>query len=271
MILFLLSLAFTYNATYDFQGREYQIRQTKVGAPLIAMFHGCNQNADDFYTLTNSANRNSKANIVFVEQNLFWHPIRCWNWFYDYNQIETYTSESDTVMKKLLELKKQLKASSLHVVGFSSGAGLATNISLAYARHINTALIHSGPGFGITRDSNEANHLLETGKTDKDILRPIPFDRGALTRVLLVHGTKDKRVHPNNQKILIDQFRHFLGIEKAIDVNLTKQTLQQHSKRISIWRLPMAHEWAGGNPSSEYAAPEMDDVLKYYYSSVVGI
>lgn len=270
MLWLLLHLAFGYDTTYDFQGREYRIYSTKTKAPLIVHFHGCNQNTDDFYQLTKSANIKPAANIMFVEQNLFWHSIRCWNWFYTYNQTVFDGSESDVVLQKILAIKQELNASSLHLVGFSSGAGLVTNLAFAYADKIDSAFIHSGPAFGIANSSLSALDLMKTGNTKKNIYHYIPNGKKSLSRVFLVQGTADQVVHPNNQKLLVEQFRYFFNIQSSM-TNMTKQILKSKKYQIHVWQLPIAHEWAGGNANGRYSAPDTEDALGYYYSSVVGI
>ncbi len=267
----LLQIAFSFTTTYDIQGHSYQIYQTHKNSPLIVFFHGCNQNADDFYRLTNGTNRSVKATIVYVNQNPFFNSANCWNWFYDYNQTVNSGSELDAIYQKIVYLKKLYQASSVHIAGFSSGAGMAISLALNYSKVFNSALIHSGPAFGLAKTSSQAKILIETGTLDVDKLEPITQSNKNLKTVVLVQGKNDIRLHPNNQTILAEQVSFFLGVNAKLDYRKRQQEFTNGKNNLIVFRLPIAHQWAGGNPDSNYSAPSEIDILNYYYSSIVGI
>ncbi|MCB0347899.1 MAG: hypothetical protein KDD37_03645 [Bdellovibrionales bacterium] len=268
---FFVQIAFSFTTTYDMQGHSYQTYQVHKNTPLVVLFHGCRQNADDFYTLTNGSDRQINATIVYANQNPLFNVYNCWNWFYSYNQAAFIGSELDTINHKILSFKKQYSATSVHLVGFSSGAGIVSNLVFTYPKTFKSALIHSGPAFGLAKTGSQAITLLKKGDLGTDALAPITPIQTTAKTIVLVQGKKDKVVNPNNQNILVQQFSYFLKIPVYPDQRKRFQEFSSQQNRIIIWRLPTAHEWSGGNPSSEYSAPNEIDILDNYYSSVVGI
>lgn len=271
MFLALLQIAFSFTTTYDLQGHGYQIYQTHNKNPLIVLLHGCNQDATSFYKLTKGRERSVKATIIYINQNPLFNSANCWNWFYDYNQRVISGTELDIIYQKILYLKKLYNSTTVHIVGFSSGAGMASSLAFNYSKTFNSALIHSGPGFGLAKSSSQAETLIKTGTLNVDHLKAISQTNKNLHSVVLVQGRSDIRLHPNNQHILAEQFSFFLNIDTQLDQRKRLQEFTNGKNSLIVIRLPIAHQWAGGDIDSNYSAPDEMDILDYYYSSVVGI
>ena len=225
-------------------------RQASARA-LVVMLHGCTQSADDMArgTRMNAAAAASGFLVLYAEQTVAAHPLKCWNW-YTASQYARDSGEAALLAGLIDSVTRAEGVDARHValVGMSAGAVMAANLVAAYPERYSALAMHSGlPALSAT-DAVGAMGAMKNGAAGGDSLglralavmgaraRPIP--------VIVLHGAADKLVAPINLEAVRRQWTI---------VNRGIQPVEEHLLE------GVGHAWSGGSDKGSYTAPNGPD------------
>lgn len=167
---------------------------------MLVLLHGCQQGADDFATTTrmNEAAEAAGVVVLYPEQPVTAHPLRCWNWY-------TLQDPSDELgdaalvaaMTRALAFEHRIDPARIYVAGMSAGGALAAVLARDYPQLFAAFGVHSGMPAGVAHDVDSAIRLMQKGPTsDERGARHV--NAGNAVASIVFHGDDDVMVHPSN-------------------------------------------------------------------------
>jgi len=218
---------------------------------LVVMLHGCTQSADDMArgTRMNAAAAVSGFLVLYPEQTVAAHPLKCWNW-YTPSQYARNSGEAALLAGMIDSVARAEGVDVQHValVGMSAGAAMAANLVTAYPERYSALAMHSGLPALSAIDPAGAVRAMKDSAAGGDSLglralavmggraRPIP--------VIVLHGAADKVVSPANLEAVRRQW---------MIVNRGTQPVEEHLLA------GVGHAWSGGSDKGTYTAPDGPD------------
>jgi poly(hydroxyalkanoate) depolymerase family esterase len=227
--------------------------------------------------------------VLFPDQSRESNSWKCWNWF-----LPGHTKRGRGEVGWLAEMIRRVKRNhnvnpdQIYAAGFSSGAAMVPNLSVAYPDLIAAGAIHSGFQYRAATGVKDALSVRSSGGPDPrkqgnrafeamgNRARPIP--------TIVLHGTDDSVVAPINGRQAAQQavrtITRTLEYQSRSDDPPTIErfpTVQRGSQgrysfkrkeyRLSDGRLGvvhysignMGHAWAGGQRNESYVAPGAPD------------
>jgi poly(hydroxyalkanoate) depolymerase family esterase len=198
-------------------------RESIAGLPLVVMLHGCDQTATQFAAGTRMNHLAEKKGfaVLYPQQSLRSHSLRCWPWFEKSNQhgggdVQLITGAIDKVAQQYA-----IDPTRIYVAGLSAGAAMAHIVALTHPHRIAAVGLHSGPVFGAGHTRMGAYAVMQGGsiKASGSAIEEVSRKFGGLPRMpaILMHGEADHVVRPINQMQLVQQFKilNRLGPEHA--------------------------------------------------------
>lgn len=198
-------------------------RESIAGLPLVVMLHGCDQTATQFAAGTRMNHLAEKKGfaVLYPQQSLRSHSLRCWPWFDKSNQhgggdVQLIAGAIDKVAQQYA-----IDTTRIYVAGLSAGAAMAHIVALTHSHRIAAVGLHSGPVFGAGHTRMGAYAVMQGGsiKASGTAIEEAAKKLGGLPRMpaILVHGVADHVVRPINQMQLVQQFKilNRLGPEHA--------------------------------------------------------
>jgi poly(hydroxyalkanoate) depolymerase family esterase len=182
-------------------------RRSRRRAPLLVMLHGCSQNAEEFAagTRMNEAAESSGALVLYPEQSLSVHPLRCWTW---YALQDPSNSEGDAAviaaMTREVMRDHDIDPARVYVAGMSAGGAMAAVLVRDYPRLYAALGVHSGAPAGLAHDVYSGMRLMSGGP----IPRTEDEDSGSSDALphtvasIVFHGDADAMVHPSNAEAI---------------------------------------------------------------------
>ncbi|MBX2986280.1 MAG: PHB depolymerase family esterase [Bdellovibrionaceae bacterium] len=177
-------------------------------AKLVVVLHGCLQSAEAMALGTGWNQLADAGNIVvlYLQVPAGSNPLNCWSWFLPENQRPD-SGQLRGIHEEVNSLKEslRLKNPDTFVVGLSSGAVTAAGLLACFPDDFTAGALHSGASYGLARTLEEAEKVLKEGPstaTSRGPCRPERFT-GSL---MVVHGSLDTVVHPQNAWRLIADF-----------------------------------------------------------------
>jgi poly(hydroxyalkanoate) depolymerase family esterase len=217
--------------------------------PLVVLLHGCNQSPNQLLSITGFQKYADSLGfyLLMPEQKIINNPSKCFNWFYekDISHQEEGESRSIVAMIDYAEGNYPIDIYSVHVVGLSAGAAMANALLIHYPNVFNSGAVIAGGPTGQAKNPIEAVKVLN-GKISKSVseyaseckhckgIRRFP-------KVMLVHGTTDIVVDPNNLREVTKQWKGILL--KDIDDSITNHRyLENEQLNVSIYMDSLGHE-----------------------------
>ena len=230
---------------------------------MVVVLHGCTQSADDMArgTRMNAAAVESGFLVLYPEQTVAAHPLKCWNW-YTASQYARNSGEAALLAGMIDSVAQAEGVEARHValVGMSAGAAMAANLVTAYPERYSALAMHSGLPALSAIDAAGAVGAMKNGAAGGDSLglralavmggraRPIP--------VIVLHGAADKVVSPVNLEAVRRQW---------MIVNRGKQPVEEHLID------GVGHAWSGGSDQGSYTAPDGPDATRLIVAFLVRV
>jgi poly(hydroxyalkanoate) depolymerase family esterase len=270
--------------------------------PVIIALHGCTQTSEEFYLSTriNSWAQKYQYAVIYPEQNSFYNPQKCWNWFMPNNQWRNL-GELELVMGMLKYSidKYSLNKNKVYVMGFSAGAAITSALVNCYQDRIQGAAIHSGVMYKASSSVINAVNVLNNGSPHSPTLTAeIGFKcsggkiRATPLPIIVFQGKEDKLVNQGHLHTITQQF---LSLNDYFDNGDLDQSLilKRESKKLfpnkkysfeqTKWTskgMPVVtsylidelnHSWSGGDSQYEYndaKGPDATELIFEFFNEI---
>ena len=214
---------------------------------MVVMLHGCTQSADDMArgTRMNAAAAELGFLVLYPEQTVAAHPLKCWNW-YAPAQYARGGGEASLLAGLIDSIARAqgVDTGRIALVGMSAGAAMAANMVAAYPERYSALAMHSGLPALSAIDAASALDAMKNGVTGGDSLGVrVIAAMGARARaipVIALHGDADSVVAPANLEAVRRQWSN---------VNRGAQPVEAHLF------MGMGHVWSGGSARGSYTSP----------------
>jgi poly(hydroxyalkanoate) depolymerase family esterase len=209
--------------------------------------------------------------VLWPEQSLAAHELRCWNWFRSEHQRR---DEGEPAM--LASLIREQRAERVFLAGISAGAAMTAILAVTYPELFDAVAMHSGVAYGAARNVAEGLAVMRSGALDVSALAKLAHEtmgpRAKPMPALVLHGGKDAALNPRNGTNLARQFALANAIVLGKDTPQTAERLHREDGRydahvvtyegveVEEWRIPrLGHAWSGGDPAATYTDPNGPD------------
>ena len=250
--------------------------------PLVVMLHGCTQSPDDFALGTgmNALAEDQKCVIAYPEQPVSANGLKCWNWFKSSDQQRDQGEPAIIAgITRELIATHGLDANRVYVAGLSAGGAMAVIMGRTYPDLYAAVGVHSGIPYAVAHDAPSAFAAMK-GTASQPARRTATLPQ--LIPTIVLHGDRDKTVHPSNGEKLADQFGFAAGPDNAEPAmqlgqtesarervrggrEYTRTLLRDDSGKVVVeyWLVHGAgHAWFGGNPAGSHTDPKGPDASK---------
>jgi poly(hydroxyalkanoate) depolymerase family esterase len=252
-------------------------------APLLVMLHGCSQGAEEFAagTRMNEAAESSGSLVLYPEQSLHAHALRCWNW---YGLQDRSNSGGDAAliaaMTREVMREHDIDPTRVYVAGMSAGGAMAGVLARDYPELYAALGVHSGAPAGLAHNVYSGMRLMSVGpppnaSSDEEI-------RHAVASIVF-HGDEDMLVHPSNGEAIFATPR--IAQDKPQNVESLRTTTDASEGRRGytrsvefgaggvtdreLWIVHGAgHAWAGGSESvrlNDSAGPDASREMMRFF------
>jgi poly(hydroxyalkanoate) depolymerase family esterase len=242
-------------------------RRSRRQAPLLVMLHGCSQGAEEFAagTRMNEAAESSGVLVLYPEQSLSAHAMRCWTWYALQDRSNT---EGDAAliaaMTREVMREHDIDPARVYVAGMSAGGAMAAVLARDYPRLYAALGVHSGAPAGLAHDVYSGMRLMSNGPPPRADNEAALLDEEIPHSVasIVFHGDEDAMVHPSNgeaihaaPRIAQDQP---LPVESLCATTHASEGRRAYTRSVEfgpggvpyreLWMVHGAgHAWAGGS------------------------
>jgi poly(hydroxyalkanoate) depolymerase family esterase len=243
--------------------------------PLIVMLHGCRQTPDDFAagTRMNELAEERQCFVLYPAQTESANHSKCWNWFRRADQIRDQGEPSIIAgMTREMFQRYPINRRKVYVAGLSAGGSMAAVMGVTYPELYAAIGIHSGLPCGSAHDLPSAIAAMR-GMPPWTLGRPTgSTPKSPAIATIVLHGDRDRTVHPRNSERVIAQSVGGPGASSA-DVSIERgqapgghsytRTIHHDSKgwvALEYWLVHGGgHAWFGGSPRGSYSDPQGPD------------
>ena len=248
--------------------------------PLVVMLHGCKQSADDFALGTgmNALAEKEQCFVVYPQQSKTANGSDCWNWFNSQDQRRGCGEPAIIAgLTRELVTKYGLDAHRVYVAGLSAGGAMAVVMGRTYPDLYAAVGVHSGLPYGAAHDVPSAFAAMKgSGPAGAGAHGP----RLQAMPTIVVHGDRDKTVHPCNGERVISQSapssrQTLTGLTVAAPLSIeeekggephghayTRRLYRNGSGEVVVEQWIVhggGHAWFGGNARGSYTDPKGPD------------
>jgi poly(hydroxyalkanoate) depolymerase family esterase len=186
-----------------------------VPVPVVFMLHGCTQDPSTFAAATamnQTADRHGFV-VVYPAQPRARNAQGCWNWFLPAHQ-QRGAGEPELIAgiaRRLLatDAGQALDPSRIFVAGLSSGGAMALLLAVCYPDLFSAVAIHSGLPYRSADTVASAFAVMGRAGVrrapDGHAVRAAMGEHARPVRSLVIHGTADRTVAPENAREILAQ------------------------------------------------------------------
>jgi len=175
--------------------------------PLVIMLHGCTQDSADFAhgTAMNVLAERETCLVVYPEQLPKANNMRCWNWFEPAHQKRD-AGEPGMIVHLVRHLVSAHNAdpARVYVAGLSAGGAMASLVAGLYPEVFAGVGVHSGLPSGAADSLMAAMSAMRRGSQNVSGKQSISCTEAAMTPTIVIHGSADKTVHPQNANLVVN-------------------------------------------------------------------
>ena len=258
-----------------------------VPVAAVCMLHGCTQDPTTFAAATamnNIADRHGFV-VFYPGQPRARNAQGCWNWFLPAHQ-QRGAGEPELIAgiaRRLIakEFGQTVDPARTFVAGLSSGGAMALILAACYPDLFAAVAIHSGLPYRSADDMTSAFTVMDRARAtrapDGHAIRAAMGEQARPVPSLVIHGTADRTVAPENARRILAQLMHanHLAAPEACGHDPAKPSVSQHARAAgglpythdrwvgthgvlmheSIEVQNLGHAWSGGVPRSSYTDP----------------
>jgi SHS family lactate transporter-like MFS transporter len=237
-------------------------------APLVVMLHGCLQTASDFSSAGIDAVADQyKFYVVYAQQQAANNPDQCFDWFGQYNNpankanITRGKGENESIKEMVDKMKADFSvdATRVYVIGFSSGAAMASVMMAAWPDVFAAGGIDAGLPYDCPSASNsDVFACMNPGKTQtpaqwsQAVRAAYPSWNGPWPRASIWQGTQDTIVGTTNSVELVKQWTDLHGLTQTPTTSGTVDG-QQRDVFADANSVPQVERWQIANMSHGFA------------------
>jgi poly(hydroxyalkanoate) depolymerase family esterase len=189
-----------------------------VPVAAVCMLHGCAQDPASFAAATamnDAADRHGFV-VVYPGQPRTRNQLGCWNWFLPAHQ-QRGAGEPEliaAIARRLIgkEFGQAVDPARIFVAGLSSGAAMALVLAACYPDLFAAVAIHSGLPYRSASDTASAFAVMRRAQAsracDGHPINAAMGDRARVVPSLVIHGTADRTVAPENAQRILAQSMH---------------------------------------------------------------
>ena len=248
--------------------------------PLIVMLHGCTQSPNDFAIGTgmNALAEQHGFLVAYPGQPIAANANKCWNWFKPEDQGRD-GGEPELVAGIVGDIIRDQSVDSarVYIAGLSAGGAAAAIVAAAYPDLFSAVGVHSGLPVGAATDIPQAFSAMRNGAKGKPLTQSVP--------TIVVHGTADNTVNPDNGKSVVDQtLSGFGALDTIVGRGVSeggrpfRQTRHSDADGRSMcehWEIEGAgHAWAGGARDGSYTDPAgpsaSEEMVRFFFQHSKG-
>ncbi len=234
---------------------------------LIVMLHGCSQTPDDFArgTAMNDIAAREGLVVAYPEQTSSHNAHGCWNWFEPAHQ--RHGEGEPAILAGLAREVAQthgVPEEAVFAAGLSAGGAMAAVLGATYPEVFSAIGVHSGLGAGAAQDVSSAFAVMGGhGAAGAVSVDPAPGQ----SRVMIVHGHRDKTVVPANGVRLFEAMTaaHPQAIPHRDPVGQgtparQRLVLPDGTVIAEHWQIAdLGHAWSGGSSAGSFTEPHQPD------------
>jgi poly(hydroxyalkanoate) depolymerase family esterase len=263
-----------------------RVRNATRERPLLLVLHGCRQNHLDIEQISGFNELADRHGFLvaypFITSYRGLRNRNCWGWWFD-REIHAGAGEVEDLWQIVEEIRTRYPVDRrrIHVVGLSSGAGMAVAMMVAYADRIASGAAVAGMPYAERADA--VRHALN----DTPVYRPIVAtvaamqaemgDRARAVPIQIVHSRDDDKVELRAAELLRDSWGHCFEVDTrnpySSDQGQVGNTGWEHCRYSAGGRKSVietlflsgpGHGWYGGNPG-EFSFTEAPDTKRFIW------
>jgi poly(hydroxyalkanoate) depolymerase family esterase len=258
-----------------------------VSAPVVCMLHGGTQDPETFAAATamnETADRHGFV-VVYPGQLRARNLLGCWNWFLPEHQQRGAGEPAliSGIVRRLIakESGQTIDPARIFVAGLSSGGAMALILAVCYPDLFAAVAVHSGLPYRSADNLASAFAAMgcagATSTPDGHAIHAAMGERARPVPSLVIHGTADPIVAPENARQILAQSMHanHLAAPQTCAHDPAKPSVSKHacadggliytqSRWIdadgaliheSIEVQNLGHAWSGGVPGGSFTDP----------------
>ncbi|MEO8124679.1 MAG: PHB depolymerase family esterase [Burkholderiales bacterium] len=260
----------------EVSARRYKLfepaSRSTADAPMLVLLHGCQQGADDFATATcmNEAAEAAGVVVLYPEQSMGAHPLRCWNWYTPQDPCNPIGDAAlIAAMTRALAVEHSIDPARIYVAGMSAGGAMAALLARDYPQLFAAFGVHSGMPAGLAHDMGSAIRLMHNGpmasRSDGEVARHAGL--GSAIASIVFHGDDDVMVHPSNGAAIHAAAGAASRRAMQLTVKSASSNKRGYTRRVEmraggvtqheLWIVHGAgHDWSGGTAGTLQTAAD---------------
>jgi poly(hydroxyalkanoate) depolymerase family esterase len=278
---------------------------SSVPAPVVCMLHGCTQDPATFAAATAMNKTADRCGfvVVYPGQPRGRNALGCWNWFLPEHQ-QRGAGEPELIAGTVRRLMAQksgymVDPARIFVAGLSSGGAMALILAVCYPDLFAAVAVHSGLPYGSADNVASAfammGHPDATRAPDGDAIRAAMGEFARPVRSLVIHGTADRTVAPENAWHILSQSMNanHLAAPRMCAHEPDKPSFSEraraagglfytHNRWIdadgALWHElieveGLGHAWSGGVPGGSFTdprGPSATDAIWAFFAQAAG-
>jgi len=180
-------------------------------APLVVMLHGCKQDAATFASGTRMNDLADQEGFVvlYPEQKRMANAHRCWNWFDSSAQRGGGEAALIAGMVREVAGTHAIDPSRVYIAGLSAGGAMTSVMASCYGKLFAACAIHSGLMYGAAESVSQASRAMKhssRASVKETVRQAMSHDGFNFVPALVIHGTADSVVNPENADQVVEQF-----------------------------------------------------------------
>lgn len=241
--------------------------------PLLAMLHGCGQDAETF-ALSTRMNRVAAREgflVLYPEQDRRANPQGCWNW-YGTRSGQAH-GEAATLMAAIDQVCRlyPVDPGRVAIAGLSAGASMGAFLATRYPERFRAVAMHSGIPPGAAHSSASALWAMGGHRTPT-VWAPAV----AWPPLLVIHGSADRVVSANNGEAAASLWAEAAGARPAASRRVRRGT--RHETIVTDFKAGrrtvatlcqvdgMGHCWSGGDARQAFSDARGPDASRMIWA-----